>query len=193
METEQKPTQETHPDSSQLNASGGDEAVTEQAVDPLALINEVTGREYKDLDSAKESIKEMQRQASQKQNLAAELEKAKATPKTDEELRAQVEQLTQAMAQNQSETFFATNPDHSANRTIIEDIARARGITAAEVVGLPEYQTIHDAQKTASEVQSKKTIADSNNRVAQPSSQDDMPQPGDKQAFGRYVAENFIK
>lgn len=193
METEQKPTQETHPGESQLNASGGDEAVTDTAVDPLAIINEATGRDYKDLETAKQSIKEMQKEASQKQNLEAQLSAAKEAPKTDEELRAVVANLTQQVNQNQTDTFFAQNPDHSSNRALLEKIAKADGITVAEAVNSDTYKPVFEAMQTASEVQSKQTIATPNKRTSQPAGSNELPQAGDKAAAGQYVVDKFFK
>lgn len=192
MEKEQKPTQETHPGESQLNASGGDEAVTETAVDPLAIINEATGRNYKDLDTAKASIQEMQREASQKQNLQTQLDQAKEAPKTDEELRAVVAELSQQVNQNKADTFFAQNPDHESNRALLEKIAKADGISIAEAVNSETYKPVFEAIQTASEVQSKQTIATPNNRVNTPKT-DELPAVGDKDAAGRYVVDKFFK
>tara|TARA_R100001230_G_C5659487_1_gene164212 strand:- start:357 stop:947 length:591 start_codon:yes stop_codon:yes gene_type:complete len=194
MENEQKPTQETHPDASLEKAAGGNEAVTETAVDPLAVINEITGRDYKDLDTAKESIKDWQSEASKAQNLKKEVDTLKNAPKTDEELRALVAQLQGQVNQNTVDTFFAENKDHAANRSLLEKIAKADGSTVADAVNSAEYKSILDAQKTANEVQSKRTVADTNNRVAQPEAQgQEMPKPGDRVAAGAFVANQFFK
>lgn len=192
MTEEQKPTQETHPDSSQLNASGGDEAVTETAVDPLAIINEATGREYKDLDTAMSSIKEWQKQASQKVNIEAELNKAKETPQTDEELRAQVAELSNRLNETTTDTFFVQNPEHASNRGLLEKIAKADGISIAEAVNSESYKPVFEAMQTAADVQSKRTVAVPNGRVSQPV-QDEAPAAGDKKAAGQYVYDKFFK
>ncbi len=193
MENEQKPTQEAHPDASLENAAGGNEAVTETTVDPLAVINEITGRDYKDLDTAKKSLKDMQAEASSAGNLKQEIETLKSAPQTDEELAKTVAELQAQIATNTTDAFFAQNQDHAANRSLLEKIAKADHITIAEAINSAEYKSIFEAQTVADSAQSKRTVADTNNRVAQPETKDEMPKPGDRAAAGAYVTDKFFK
>jgi len=192
MEKEQEPTQEAHSEASHVNAADGNEAVTE-AVDPLKVINEVTGREYKDLDSAKESLKEMQKEASSTGNLKKEIETLKSAPQTDEELRAVVAELTNKVRANETDNFFTSNPEHASNRSLLEKIAKADGVSLSEAVASSEYQAIAEAQSTVKETQSMRTVADSNARVAQSQGDEGPPAAGDRRAAADYVTQNFFK
>jgi len=95
METEDQ-TEETQVESSQLNDAAGDEAES-VATDSLSFaeINELTGKDYKDKDSALKSIKDMSSMAGKAADLEGKLKKKEESLSPDEELSAVKEQLSQ--------------------------------------------------------------------------------------------------
>lgn len=187
---EQKPTQETHPGAESTPAAGGNEAVTTTGGLTLEEINAITGRDYKDLETAKSSIKEMQQMAGKAADLEGKIKTLQDMPKTDEELRSKVAELSQAVEQNKLETFFAKNPDHADNRSLLERLAVSYG-DISKAMESPEYKSVLEAQTVAKESQSKRTVADPSGRVGQ-AKPDTMPEPGDTTAAAEYVAQRFF-
>ena len=180
-----EPTQETHPDAESTPAAGGDEAVETQTGLSLEDINAITGRDYKDLDTAKESLVEMQKMASKAAQKPEPVEKA------PDESRAEYEER---LANLEAENFYARNQDHEQNRSLIENLAKGSGKSRAEVLASEEYKSIFEAQQSVAKNQTKRTVADSNNRVNQPAQDEDLSSVlGNKHKSAEYVANKFFK
>lgn len=153
-QTTETPTEGTQADESQLNSAAGTKA--ESATDSLTLaeINEITGMSYKDKDSALKSIKDMKSQAGKAADLEGKVKAAQADPNTSNELLAK---LQDELNQTKLEVFYSKHPD--ANKELIETIAKANGISPQEAMESELYKNTVTAP-------SKRTVADSNNRVA---------------------------
>lgn len=179
-------TDDTQVDASLEKAAAGDEAES-VATDgfSLAQLNELTGQNYKDVDTALKSIKDMQSQAGKAADLEGKLKAAQKSDdgsgKSDDQIAALTEQLNQL----QQDTFYSQNPE--VNRALAETIAKANNLTPQEAIETDLYKdTVGTTQK--------KTVADSNARVAAPKS-DFNPEEhsGDAMALAKYVEDNFIK
>lgn len=190
QKTENLP-EETHAEASQLNAPAGNEAES-VATDSFSLedLNKITGRTYKDKETALNSIREWQSQAGKVADLEGKLKTAKADPDTPNsevaELKAQLDALNEKLTISERESFFNSNEEYTANRTLIEKLAKADGITPAEVVASEDYQKLV-AQPA------KRTVAMPNN--VQPATQKEFnpaDHAGDADALAKHVAENFI-
>lgn len=195
-ETEQ-PTQETHLEESQLNSASGAEAEsvatdTSTTTDSLSLdeINKITGRDYKDKDSALKSIREWQSQAGKAADLEGKIKAAQADPKTPDEavnaLQEQLSSLNQKLEQSEAENFFNSNEEYSTNRALIEKLALADGVSFAEVVE-------SDVYKSVTKEPEKRTVAASNNRQSATSKEfNPKDHAGDAKTLAKFVTENYI-
>lgn len=160
METENQ-TEETQVEASQLNAAAGNEAES-ATTDTLSLeeINALTGKEYKDKETALKSIKDMSSMAGKAADLEGKLKAAQAssaqTP--DDVVKALQDQLNQT----QAEVFFSNNPDHKENRELLEQLAKANGVSVQEAINLDVYKNV--VEKVVDK--SNRTVANSNKRVA---------------------------
>ena len=185
METENQ-TEETQVDESQLNSAAGDEAES-VATDSLTLaeINSLTGKTYKDKESALKSIKDMSSQAGKAADLEGKLAKANES-KPEEQLNSLQTQLSQL----QNDAFFKDNQDYSDNRELIEKIAKADGISNAEVVETELYKSVSGTVAS----QSKRTVASSNGRVAQSSASKEFdPKGKSPDELAAFVTETYFK
>ena len=181
-------TEETQADASQLNAAAGDEAESvapdSSATDSLTLeeLNEITGKNYKDKDSALKSIKDMNSQAGKAANLEGQIKAAKQDPEVSSD---ELATLREELNQTKLEVFYSQNPD--ANRELLETIAKANGLSPQEAMNTDLYKN------TVAKEPEKRTVAASNNRVAsgeKPFNPADYP--GDKDALAKYVTENYL-
>ena len=194
METKENPTDDTQVDASQLNATTGDEA--ESVVDSLTLaeINELTGKDYKNRDSALKSITDMSKQAGKAADLEGKLREALEQPKEDAVAAtpdSEVESLKQTVVSLQEDSFFAQNPSHAENRDLLKALAKAENTSLIDAVNLPAYKNVMDKLESTPQ---QRTVAASNNRVAQPSNTDFNPaeHAGDATALAKYVNDKFI-
>lgn len=190
-ETTETPTEETQAEESQLNSAAGDEADsvatgnsqdTQVNADSLSLaeINEITGMSYKDKDTALKSIKDMKSQAGKAADLEGKLKVAAAAGDD-----AKYADLQEQLNQTKLEVFYSQNPE--VNKELVETIAKANGITPQEAINTDLYKNTVAAP-------AKRTVADTNNRVAQPKSDEFNPKDhaGDADAMAKYVHEQFI-
>lgn len=192
----ENPTEVTQAEASQLNAAAGSEAesVATDNANSLSLdeINAATGMNYKDRDSALKSIKDMKSQAGKAADLEGKIKAAQADPDTSDDavqaLQEQLNSLSQQLNQAQTDNFFSSNDEYSANRELIEKLARADGVSPAEVVESDMYKSVAKQPE-------KRTVATSNNRVAQ-GSEDKQFNPaehaGDADALAKYVTETYL-
>ena len=99
-------------------------------------------------------------------------------------LKAQIDNLTER-------EFLARNPQAEANLSTLKLIAKGAGVSIAEAAELPEFKSL----VTGSEPQNKRTIAGSNNRIAQPASAETFnaaEHAGDANKMGEFVAQTFF-
>lgn len=177
MNTEKNQTEETQADESQLNSPAGDEAVTQPESLSLDEINAITGMTYKTKEAALKSIKDMKSMAGK----AASLE---GQAPDIAKMQAQIADLTER-------EFLARNPQHEANLELLRVVAKGAGVSIQEAAELFAYTVV---MQQPVEAQSKRTIAASNNRVAQQSTQEDVSAVhGDPLKSAEYVVNNFFK
>lgn len=157
METEHL-TSETQPSAESTPAVGGDEAGSQapsstEGGDNLTLaeLNELLGKQYKDKATALKSLKDMNSMAGRA---------ADQSGKKDVELAKRLEAL-------EIENFYARNPEHEANREILEAFAVQHNISVKEAAELDVYKKF--AKKGTSD--QKRTVMDSKPRT-QPVSSD---------------------
>lgn len=181
MEPEVNPTNETQVDDSQLKSATGDEAVTQPETLTLAEINEITGMSYKSKDAALKSIKDMKSMAGKAADLSG---------KTDDiaSLKTEIENLKER-------EFLARNPQVETNLEVLKLIAKGAGVSLQEAAELPQFKTLMES-KTGTEAVTKRTIASSNNRTVQSTS--DTPfnaaeHAGDANKMGEFVVNQFFK
>lgn len=180
MEQEVNPTNETQTDVSQLNTAVGDAAVTQPETLTLAEINEITGMSYKSKDAALKSIKDMKSMAGKAADLTGKLDDIAS-------LQAKVEELTER-------EFVARNPQIEANLEVLKLMAKGAGVSLQEAAELPQFKSL--LETTGSATQNRRTIASSNNRVAQPASTETFnpeEHAGDPLKLGEFVANQFFK
>lgn len=188
MDPEQNtPTEGSQVESSQLNDAAVTEAetVATDSSDALSLaeINELTGKNYKDKETALKSIKDMSSQAGKAADLEGKLAKAKEAVGNGE--NPEVAELREQLNQLQQDAFYSQNPE--VNRALAETIAKANGITPQEAIATDLYKNTVAAPD-------KRTVAQSNSRVASPKSDEFNPadHAGDADALAAYVHKNFI-
>ena len=70
-------------------------------------------------------------------------------------------------AEFENEWFFRDNPNHSANKKILESIAKADGVSLAKAAEMPEYQKLFEGAQEYEKVQSLKTVLNPNPRLQQ--------------------------
>jgi len=180
METEDTLTNDTQVDDSQLKSATGDQAVTQPEALTLAEINEITGMSYKSKEAALKSIKDMKSMAGKAADLSG---------KTVDiaQLQTQIEELKES-------EFFARNTQHEANRDLLKTLAKGAGVSIQEATELPAYRSL--MEKVAGQpVQNKRTIAGSNNRIAQPVASDSFnaqEYAGDATKMGEFVVNKFF-
>lgn len=191
MEKEENQTDDTQVSESQLNSETGDEAVSNADALTLSEINEITGKQYKDKSTALKSLKDMSSQAGKAADLEGKLKKAESEPSsTEDEIKALKEQI----AQNQTDMFFAENPDHKSNRELLEALAVKHGVSVREAADLDSYKSLQESLKAGKEAQSKRTVADSNKRVSSDTKEEERYKEaiGDRQKAASYVTEKFF-
>ena len=181
MEPEVNPTEETQVDDSQLKSATGDEAVTQPETLTLAEINKITGMSYKSKEAALKSIKDMQSMAGKAADLTGKSEDI-AT------LKAQVEELTQR-------EFLARNPEVETNLEVLKLMAKGAGVSLQEAAELPQFKSLMEA-KAGTEAVTRRTIASSNNRTVQSTSDQEFnaqEHAGDATKMGEFVVNTFFK
>lgn len=193
----EQPTQETHAEESQLNSPAGETAESvatdkTSAADTFSLeeLNALTGRNYKDKETALKSIKDMQSQAGKAADLEGKIKQAQTDPATSSEevakLQEQLNAITTELTQTKHESFFNSSEEYRANRALIEKLAKADGVSPQEVVE-------SDVYKSVAKEPEKRTVAASNNRVAQSSKEfNAKDHAGDATTLARHVVDNFL-
>lgn len=181
MEPEVILTNETQVDDSQLKSATGDEAVIQPETLTLTEINEITGMSYKSKEAALKSIKDMKSMAGKAADLSG---------KTDDiaSLKTEIENLKER-------EFLARNPQVETNLEVLKLIAKGAGVSLQEAAELPQFKSLTVAQ-TGTEAVTKRTIAGSNNRTVQSTSDqvfNAQEYAGDATKMGEFVVNQFFK
>lgn len=147
-------------DDAQLTSAGGEAAVDQPAL-TLAELNQVLGKDFKDVPTAMKALKDTQSYVGKKkEDIAAEVraqlagssQNASASPSLESEVRSLQEQV-----------FYANNPQFKGHETVI----KAMGSNPAEVVESEAFKIYFEKATVAGEVASKKSVVASNPRLAQ--------------------------
>lgn len=190
MSQEENPTEVPQVEAESTPAATGDEAVSDANSLTLEEINNLTGKQYKDKETALKSIKDMSSQAGKAADLEGKLKEAlESGTETPDDV---VKKLRDELRATQEDVFFANNPEHKENRKILEGIAKAEGVSLADALNSDVYKEVFEAKKIAKESQSKRTIASSKNRQA-PAKQEDVNDVlGDPDKSAEFVVNNFF-
>ena len=194
METENNPTDTAQADVSQLNTPAGEKADISADSLTLAEINKLTGKDYKDKDSALKSIQDMSKQAGKASDLEGKLRAALEQPaentpevKPDDE----VDTLRKEVSTLKTDNFFAQNPNHAENRELLEALAKANNVSLTEAVDLPAYKGVMDRLSAPA----KRTVAASNSRVTSSSEENPIDKAistRDPLEMAKAVTDTFI-
>jgi len=139
-----------------LPEEGGEGAVIEEVQTPeaeamtLGEINELLGKEFKDLETAKKSIKDTQSFVGKKANDVAEDLKDKGY---------------MSEAEFENKMFFRDNPEHADNQALLEAIAVKEGVSLVEASKNDAYTKLFDGAKNYEESQSLKSVLNPNPRL----------------------------
>ena len=179
------PTEGNQVEEPQLSSTAVNEAETVATgnTDALSLaeITELTGMNYKDKDSALKSIKDMKSQAGKAADLEGKLAKAKEA--TSKGGNPDVAELKEQLNQLQKDAFYSQNPE--VNRDLAETIAKANAISPQEAVTTDLY-------KNTVATPEKRTVAQTNNRIARPKSDSFDPKGKSADEIAQFVAETYI-
>lgn len=104
------------------------------------------------------------------------------------QLQAKVEELTER-------EFIARNPQVETNLEVLKLMAKGAGVSLQEAAELPQFKSLMET-KAGTDTVTRRTIAGSNNRVAQPAPTETFnPQEhaGDATKMGEFVVNQFFK
>lgn len=178
------PTNDVQPGAENIPAAGGNEAGSQTPASTqdgqnltLAEINELLGKQYPDKTTALKSLKDMSSFAGRA---------ADQLGKQNDEAVSKLQKEIDAM---KLDTFYARNPEHEANREILEALALKNNVTVEEATELDAYKEFAKGVK-----KEKRTVVESNTRQ-QPSDDkkkafEEAKKTGD---FGKYLADFAIK
>lgn len=116
------------------------------------LVKQATGRDYKSDEEALAGIKETYKFATTR---APQQQSVPADSAALEALRQRVE----------ISDFYAENPDMKTHKDLIETFAVAKGLSRDEVIKNEEFKGLVGKLKIADEVQSSKSVLESNPRL----------------------------
>lgn len=186
------PTNGAQPDAVSTPAADGAEAgsaVSSPSEDgstlTLAEINQMLGKQYKDKATALKSLQDMSSMAGRAADLMG---RQNGEQPGNEENTKRIEAL-------ELDNFFARNPEHEANKTILEALAKANNISIQKATELEAYQDV--VKRTAKS--EKRTVVDSKPR--QQSAAPDKAytedfakakQSGDPSAWGKLVVDHVL-
>ncbi len=121
----------------------------------LRLLNEATGESFKDLNTARKSIKDLKSYTGMKKE-----DVSKKLEETGEYVKAsQLEEML----------FFRDNAEYKPFEKTIRAIAKDQGISISEAVKADEFTQLFEAKKEFDDFSSKKTVMESNTRTTQAS------------------------
>lgn len=159
--------QVTNPDGTVTGAPHMSAAVGDTNVDlgTLSLndINQMLGREYKDVPTALAAIKETYSFVGKKVEPVAAANPAPATSATTTSTdnlasKDEVKSLREDL-------YYSQNPQYQEHRALISKL----GDNPAEVVGTAEFKTLFEKAKAADDAASQRSVVTSNARLAQTS------------------------
>jgi len=142
------------------------EAVNSETPEEAALrvLNQATGEQFKDLETAQKSIGELKSYTGmKKEDVAKKLEETGEYVKASD-LDSKLEGLQAAMRDN---TFFEKNADLAPFRSVIETVAKANNQSVEEAVKDPVLSQVLEGKKEYDNISAQKTVMESNPRTLQ--------------------------
>lgn len=118
----------------------------------LAELNQTLGKNFSDKASALKALKDTFSYVGKK------------TEPDDELLRAKGYMTKQDF---EAEIFLRDNPQHAANKKILESIAKAEGVSLVDAAKTPEYSKLFESASEYEKTQSLKTVLNPNPRLQQ--------------------------
>lgn len=181
MENVENPTTEAKPTAASTPAEGGAEAASQPAESlTLAEINEITGKNYKSKDSALKSLRDMTKQAGKVADLEGKLERS-----------AEESTTAQRLAELETDNFFARNPQHEANRELLEALAKANGVSVKEASELGTYKSTVERMQAAQPAQ--RTVMESSQRQNAGGEGSFDPKGKSADELAAHVTETYFK
>lgn len=141
----------------------GTEAKPADAPEALTLeqVNKLTGRDFKDLESAEKGMKDtfeyVGKAGQVKKDLETELEGLKSGKEGDSQ------KVLDRMAAVEEELFFNSRPE--VNRDVAKMVSKAKGLSLTEVIEDDSYKELAEKIKTADETEQAKSVLQSNPRL----------------------------
>lgn len=143
----------------------------------LTEINQLLGKQYKDKTSALKSLKDMSSMAGKAADLGGRKEESTGA-------------LEERMKALELDAYFARNPDHEANREILEALALKNNTTIQKAADLEVYKEL---SKRASKPE-KRTVVESKNRQQTTSDRDKaFEQARSTGDWGSFIVEHHMK
>lgn len=178
--SEEHPTESTQPSESNVSSEGGEEAVSQAPSDAqdgnnltLAELNELLGKNFKDKATALKSLKDMSSQAGKSADLEGRVKEFDALKQSVDEIKL--------------DAWFARNPEHEANREILEALAHKHDTTIQEAVELEAYQELN---KRAPKSEKRTSVMDSKKRQQSSDDRDKALEEAKKSGnFGAFLAK----
>ena len=177
------------PDEQGVSSADGSAAVADlESLTELDLesLNKALGKEFKDVPTALKSIKDTFNFVGKAGNYRSTMETLTKTLglSEDEVLKSMItnagsaakdtaptkaakKEDAQYLTREQYETdmFFAKNGDLEPHRTVLEALAKAKGVSVQEAASSDDFKPIFEKVKGFEEIQSKRTVLESNPRL----------------------------
>jgi hypothetical protein len=138
-------------EANEAGATSPEEAKEQQDAITLDALNKYLKKDFKDVDTAMKSLKDTQSWVGKKVEDAQPSEK-------DEDNFVTREQFD-------TEMFFKDNPDHAANRELIEALASKHKVAVKDAVNLDVYKDVSEKISGFEESQKTKSVLHSNPRL----------------------------
>jgi len=136
------------------SGDGSPVAPTGETADGMTLteLNQTLGKNFTDKASALKALKDTFSYVGKKTEPDEELLRAKGYM-TKQDFEAEI--------------FLRDNPQHLANKKILESIAKSEGVTLVEAAKTPEYSKLFESASEYEKAQSLKTVLNPNPRLQQ--------------------------
>lgn len=198
-EDEKQSSQEDSVSGEQLQSSaegeGNDSSASEQqqsSEDILTKLNEASGRDYKDLETALKGVKDTYSfvgKAKQKEQKESNEEEKVATPK--DELASLREQVNEISLQSQEQALLKLHPESEKVIPDVKRIAQADGVSLIEAYKDSKYPDLL-SEKSDAEKEEKSTVASSKSQVGSTLSSKEMKELGEKARSGSPRAQQEV-
>lgn len=165
MSTQPDPTGNSELDGAHMTPAGEAPAAGASDTMSLADINSLLGKDFKDIETAKRSLKETQSYVGKKkEDIAAEL--ASSLPPTPAAPDASSSQLRSI----ETRLFYSEHPQYKGHEALIASM----GADPATVVETEAFKTTFEKLKVADEIAQTRSVVSSSPRLAQTKSATDQ-------------------